>query len=176
MNVLNEKIDYKITKTDKGTWRRYLYPTGRVFTEYKSHATFMGWPIIHYTIGICPETGQRIIARGVIAIGRIAVGGLAIGQASFGLFAIGQACIGLIFALGQAAGGTYAIGQIACALYFALGQLAIGYISIGQLAIGVYAFGQMGIGRYVWSITVKNPEAMSFFKAFFLKLRNIFPI
>ncbi|MBD3322357.1 MAG: hypothetical protein GF350_14750 [Chitinivibrionales bacterium] len=165
--MLNSEIDYTIEKTSRGTWRRYLYPSGHHFCEYKSHATFMGWPVIHYTKGICPETGHRIIAKGLLAVGRIAVGGLAIGQASAGIIAVGQACFGVIFGLGQAAAGLYALGQLAAGLYLAIGQLAVGYIAVGQLAIGIYALGQVGIGKYVWSTTIENPEAKKLFKALF---------
>ena len=71
-NLLLEKVEYKIETTNFGVWRRFVYPNGSYFAEFKSHATFMGLPLFHYTRGKCPETGRRIIAKGVIAVGRLA--------------------------------------------------------------------------------------------------------
>jgi hypothetical protein len=164
-NVLLENPDYKIEQTATGVWRHYGYENGTSFHEFKSNATFMGLPMIHYTYGKCPETGRRVCAKGVIAIGRIAAGIIAMGQASFGLVAIGQLAIGLIFGLGQLSTGLAAIGQAAIGVYFGLGQLATGYIAIGQLAIGKYVLAQMGLGEFVLSMTRKDPQAIEFFKA-----------
>jgi hypothetical protein len=164
-NVLLENPDYKIEQTGLGTWRRYGYENGTSFHEFKSNAAFMGLPMIHYTYGKCPETGRRVCAKGVIAIGRIAAGVIAIGQASIGLVAIGQLAIGLIFGLGQLSTGLAAVGQAAIGVYFGLGQLATGYIAIGQLAIGKYVLAQMGLGEFVLSMTRKDPQAIEFFKA-----------
>lgn len=93
-NLLLENIDYKTDKTQFGVWRRFVYPNGDLFEEFKSHSRFMGFPLMHYTRGKCPETGQRIIAKGIIAIGRLTVGGLAIGQFATGYTAIGQFALG----------------------------------------------------------------------------------
>ena len=84
-NVLLERVEYQTETTHFGTWRCYLYPTGVYFAEFKSHSTFLGLPLVHYTRGICPETGKRIVAKGVIAIGRLATGILAVGQLGLGL-------------------------------------------------------------------------------------------
>jgi hypothetical protein len=73
----------------------------------------LGLPLLHYTRGICPETGRRIIAKGVLAVGRLAMGVLAIGHASFGAIAIGQLGLGILLGLGQGATGLYAVGQVA---------------------------------------------------------------
>src|SRR4030067_98430 len=135
-NLLLENVDYKIESTRFGVWRRFLYPTGAYFAEFKSHATFWGLPLLHYTHGKCPETGKRIIAKGVLAVGRLAMGVLAIGHASFGLIAIGQLGLGLLLGLGQGATGLYAIGQVAGGLLFGLGQIATGEIAIGQIGLG----------------------------------------
>jgi len=148
-----------------GVWRRYLYPTGARFAEFKSHATFLGWPLIHYTFGKCPETGRRIVAKGVIAVGRLAIGMIAIGHASMGLVAIGQLAIGIGFGLGQAATGIAAIGQIALGVNLGLGQIATGYVAIGQFAAGEYALGQLGFGTHVLSPKRADPEAIRFFKS-----------
>jgi len=164
-NLLLEKVEYKIETTNFGVWRRFLYPNGAYFTEFKSHAVFFRLPLLHYTRGKCPETGKRVVAKGVVAVGRLAMGILAIGQASFGAIAIGQAGLGLLLGLGQGATGLYAIGQAAIGLMFGLGQIATGEIAIGQLAYGNYVLAQVGYGDYVWSMKRADPEAVKFFKS-----------
>ena len=42
--------------------------------EYKSESELFGWPLIHITQGINPETSAPRVAKGIIAIGNIAVG------------------------------------------------------------------------------------------------------
>jgi hypothetical protein len=164
-NLLFEPVEYKITETDFGVWRRFLYPNGKLFEEFISHKTFMGMPLLHYTWGKCPETGNRIVAKGIIAIGRLAVGGLAIGHASAGVIAVGQLAIGLFFGLGQACTGLYALGQLAFACLFGIGQIATGITAIGQLGVGKYVLAQIGIGEYVWDIRGMAPEAREYFRA-----------
>jgi hypothetical protein len=172
-NVLLEKVEYKIEKTKLGTWRRYGYVTGMSFHEFKSDATFMGLPLIHYTFGRNPETGRRVVAKGVIAVGRFACGIVAIGHVSFGLVAVGQLAIGILFGLAQLATGLAAIGQGAIGLYFGLGQFATGHIAIGQFAIGTYVLAQAGLGKHVLSMASRDEGAIEFFKTFFLT-RNFF--
>ena len=100
-NMLLEEIQYSVQETAHGVWRRFLYPSGQRFAEFRSHLAWGNLPLVHYTYGVCPETGKRITARGVIAIGRFARGMIAIGQVSLGLVAIGQFSFGLIFCLAQ---------------------------------------------------------------------------
>lgn len=164
-NVLLENPDYKIEQTGLGTWRRYGYENGTSFREFKSHATMLGMPLLHYTFGKSPETGSRVCAKGVIAIGKLACGVIAIGHASIGIIAIGQLAIGLVFGLGQLSAGIAAVGQTAIGIYFGLGQLATGNIAIGQFAVGKYVFAQFGIGEHVLSMTRKDPGAIEFFKS-----------
>jgi len=163
-NLLLERVEYQFETTHFGIWRRYLYPTGVYFAELKSHSTFLGLPLVHYTHGICPETGKRIVAKGVLGIGRLATGVLAIGQASFGVVAVGQLGLGLLLGLGQGSTGWIAIGQLAIGVYFGLGQMATGSIAIGQLGLGKYVLVQMGFGEHVWSTKGSDPEAIEFFK------------
>lgn len=162
-NLLLEKVEYKIDTTAFGTWRRYVYPTGMRFEEFRSHAVWQGLPLLHYTNGICPETGKRVVAKGVIAIGRIAAGILAVGQAAFGIIAIGQLGLGLLLGLGQASSGIYAVGQLAVGLYFGLGQFATGYTAIGQFAAGKYILAQVGFGTYQVTTKHSDPEALAHF-------------
>src|SRR3990172_3775434 len=112
-NLLLENVEYKIETTSFGVWRRFVYLTGAYFAEFKSRATFLGLRLLHYTRGKCPETGRRIIAKGVVAVGRLAMGILAIGHASFGVIAIGQLGLGIVLGLGQGSTGIYAVGQFA---------------------------------------------------------------
>ena len=163
-NVLLEKPEYKIEQTATGVWRHYGYENGTSFHEFKSNATWHGLPVIHYTYGRNPETGRRVCAKGVIAVGRIACGIVAIGQASIGLIAIGQLAIGLLFGFGQLSTGVAAVAQAAIGVYFGLGQLATGYIAIGQFAFGKYVLAQFGAGEFVLSMTRKDSQAIEFFK------------
>ncbi len=134
-NLLNLAPDYQITRTASGFWRRYLYSNGALYSEYTSHSSFAGWPLVHIARGRSPETGRVITARGVIAIGQKAVGVLAIGQAAIGIVALGQAAAGMI-----------AIGQAACGILLGVGQVATGIVAIGQFAVGAVGFAQMGWG------------------------------
>ncbi|MEW6599956.1 MAG: hypothetical protein AB1499_03210 [Nitrospirota bacterium] len=164
-NLLLEQIEYKTDKTDMGTWRRYVYPTGEYFAEFTSHKKMFELPLIHYTRGKCPETGRRLVAKGIIAVGRLAAGVLAIGHASFGLVAIGQLGLGLIIGLGQASSGMYALGQLAIGFYFGAGQIATGITAIGQIACGKYVLAQIGIGKHVWTQKAADPEAVEYFRS-----------
>jgi len=169
-NLLLDDIEYKVEKSRFGVWRRYLYPTGASFAEFRSRGRLFGLPIVHYTRGICPETGRRVVAKGVVAVGRVAAGVLAIGQASFGLFALGQLGVGLLLGVGQASAGLTAIGQVAVGIYLGLGQLATGYIAIGQVGIGKYVLAQIGLGEHVWSQKYGDTEALRFFKSWAAQL------
>jgi hypothetical protein len=152
-NMLLQQIDYQVEETSWGTWRRFVYPTGSRFAEFKSRTGWGGMPLLHYTYGICPETGKRITARGFVAIG----------QVSIGLIAFGQLAIGLIFGLGQAATGAICIGQLAVSMIFAAGQICLGKIAIGQIVYGQYALGQLGWGDHVWDTRTIDPVAQDFF-------------
>ncbi len=163
-NMLLEEVEYATERTNLGVWRRYVYPSGARFAEFRSHGELLGLPLIHYTFGICPETGKRIVARGIVAVGRFAVGGIAIGQASAGLLALGQAAIGVAAGLGQFSTGVWSVGQIALGVAFGLGQIAVGRVAIGQLAYGTYVLAQIGRGTHVWSMTRTDPAAVSFYR------------
>src|SRR6478609_5377700 len=141
-NVLRSDVDYIVQETTNGVWRRYLYSDGRRFAEFKSYLNVGGLPLVHYTYGICPQTGRRITAHGIIAIGRIASGVVAIGQFAIGLVAIGQLSIGLLLALGQASFGAYCLGQ---------------------LAFGTNVLAQMGFGKHVVDMHGVDPAAKDFF-------------
>jgi len=169
---LPEDAGYRIERTRRGVWKRYRYPGGDGYSEFTSHARLGDWPLIHYTRGICPETGRRRVARGVLAIGRVAVGGMAIGQAAIGIIAVGQLGLGLLFGLGQAAAGWYGIGQLALAVELGAGQLAVGATAIGQLAYSEYVLAQAGFGTHVWDQESVNPEARCHFLELWDRLRR----
>jgi hypothetical protein len=162
-NLMLQEIQYQVEETTWGTWRRFVYPTGNRFAEFESRIHWGRMPLLHYTFGICPETGKRITAHGIIAVGRFAHGFIAVGQVSVGLVAIGQLAIGLVFGLGQAATGAICIGQLAVSMIFAFGQIGIGKIAIGQIVYGQYVLGQLGWGDHVWDTRTVDPIAQDFF-------------
>ncbi len=163
-NRLLEEIQYKIDQTKFGTWRRYGYANGANFEEFKSHAVLFGLPLVHYTYGRNPETGGRVVAKGILAVGRFAYGVIAIGHVAVGLLAIGQLAVGIGLGLGQFSTGVLAIGQAALGGWFGLGQFATGYVAIGQVAFGQYVLAQVGKGEFVLSMQRWDPEALRFFK------------
>ncbi len=139
-------VDYRIDTTAWGTWRSFLSPTGQHFREFRSHMAILGWPLIHYTNGVSPETGRRKMASGFIAVGRKAFGVVAIGQLAIGLVTIGQASLGLLLGIGQLSTGVVAVGQAAIGLQLGLGQLATGAVAIGQIGWGRHVLAQFGSG------------------------------
>lgn len=164
-NLFLEPIQYRIDETPRGTWRRFLYPSGELFEEFSTHQRLFGLPLLHFTRGRSPETGKRVTARGIIAVGRFAVGVIAIGQVSLGLVAIGQLAVGVLFGLGQASMGLAAIGQLAVGGALGLGQLVTGYVSVGQFGIGRYVLAQVGLGVHVWDTRAVSPVAEQFFRS-----------
>ena len=161
-NLLLQQPNYQITETSFGTWKRFLYPTGRGYAEFTSHQRIGDWPLFHYTSGICPETGRRRVAKGVFAVGRVAIGLVALGQAAFGGIAIGQAALGLFLGVGQAAAGLFALGQLAIG-GCCVGQVAIGAAAIGQFGVGLYVLAQHGFGEHIWDVHHADPIAKEFF-------------
>ncbi len=162
-NLLNKQPDYVITQSCWGETRKYLYESGMLFKEFKSKIKIGSLPLVHITSGVCPETGKRIWAKGIIAIGRKAIGVFAVGQLSIGVIAIGQLSIALGFAL----------AQLSIAGFFSIGQGAIGFVAIGQFAYGYYALGQMAYGQYILSISTRDFEAVNFFKGLWEKVRGL---
>lgn len=166
VNLLLEprEVEFLVEDNGKGVWRRFMFQDGRMFAEFKSHATLFGWPMLHITWGRNPETMRYVTAKGIIAIGRFAMGGLAIGQVSGGLIAIGQLAIGCFFGLGQATTGVFAIGQLAIGAVLGIGQFATGNVTIGQIAYGKYVLAQFGWGEHVWDMRGGDPLARQFFR------------
>jgi hypothetical protein len=93
--------------------------------EYKSEASFAGWPLIHISFKYRPSR-RPVPARGIIAIGQFACGVITISQFGIGVVSVSQFTI---------AG-------------FALAQFALAYSLIAQM--GVYV--QEGHGQIVKSV------------------------
>lgn len=163
-NLLLERVEYKIEETPRGVWRRFVYPNGQYFAEFRSHTTVFGLPLLHFTQGICPETGRRIVAKGFFAVGRFAMGVIALGQASAGIIAFGQASLGLLFCIAQASAGLAAVGQLAAGFNFGAGQIATGVTAIGQIGIGKYVLAQVGMGTHLWTPGHADPAAVQHFR------------
>lgn len=163
------EVEFLEQDNGKGVWRRFMYPDGRMFAEFRTHATLFGLPLLHITWGRNPETMRYITAKGIIAIGRFAWGGLAIGQVSGGIIAIGQLGIGFLFGFGQATTGLVAIGQAALGGMIGIGQFACGNMAIGQIAAGSYVLAQFGMGDHVWDMRQGDVQAVQFFRQLLFK-------
>jgi hypothetical protein len=149
-----------------------MYPSGRRYADFTSNTTVLGLPLLHYTSGISPETGAHAVSRGFVAVGYRAIGVIAVGRLAAGLVAVGQVSVGII-SLGQAALGVAALGQLAIGLALGVGQLACGVVCIAQVGFGKWVLAQLGIGKNVWSIWLKDPDAIDFFKNLPESLRHV---
>jgi hypothetical protein len=90
--------------------------------EYKSQATFLGWPLLHISFKY-RSNRVPVVAKGVIAVGQFGIGLVNISQFGIGLFSVSQFTI---------AG-------------YALAQFAAAYTCIAQ--IGLYV--ERGYGQFV---------------------------
>jgi len=103
--------------------------------EYRSKEEINGWPLIHINIGTHPETGQPLVAKGVVAIGNIAFGIVSIGAVAFGVVTLAAVGLGVV-SLAGIAFGIIALGAIALGYEYALGavvesaKIATGAISL----------------------------------------------
>ena len=91
--------------------------------EYKSRATFLGYPVLHIAFKYRPS-GRPVVARGVIAIGQFGIGVVNISQFGIGLVSIGQFTIAG-FALAQFAIAWELIAQIGLYINKGYGQVVI---------------------------------------------------
>ena len=131
--------------------------------EYRSETEVLGWPLVHITKGNDPKTGDRLVSKGVIAIGEVAIGVLALGGFAFGGLAVGGMAVGLI-AFGGLAIGVLAAGGIA------LGGLA----AVGGVAYSlVYAIGALAHAQYVISPFRMDQEIVELFERFLSGIRQI---
>jgi len=93
-----------------------------------------------------PGDGQAVVAKGVIAVGRLAMEFWPSVRHPLASSPLARLGFGLVLGLGQGVTGLYAIGQAAIGLMLGLGQIATGEIAIGQLAYGKYVLAQIGYG------------------------------
>jgi RNA polymerase sigma factor (sigma-70 family) len=130
--------------------------------EYRSRATLLGLPLIHWQwFGKVRRPDEKIKpAVGWIAVGQraygilfasggLAVGGIATGGFSFGLIALGGCSVGLL-ALGGFAFGGIALGGGAVG-YIASGGMAIGWLAAhgGIVAAHEFALGGAALGNHI---------------------------
>lgn len=98
--------------------------------EYRSKSEINGWPLIHINLGTHPETGQPLVAKGVVAIGNFAIGVVSIGAAAIGVVTLAA---------------------------FGLGIVSLASLAIGIVALGAVAFGyEIALGTVVFSPNVAN--------------------
>jgi serine/threonine protein kinase len=132
--------------------------------EYRSKTTLWGLPLVHIATGIDPVTGQKRIAKGIIAMGDVAVGVIALGGGAFGGITFGGASVGLVSFGGMAIGLLFALGGGALGM-IAIGGGAIGALAIGGAAIGYYAAGGGAWGVHAYGGNVQDPVAQQFFES-----------
>jgi len=101
--------------------------------EFRTKATFLGWPWIHVRVG-GSSSGKPGIAKGWFALGDMAIGGfLAVGGLAVGPVSFGGASLGLL-SVGGAAAGVCALGGLGVGLW-AVGGVAVGYLATGGCAL-----------------------------------------
>ncbi|MDD5349786.1 MAG: serine/threonine-protein kinase, partial [Chthoniobacteraceae bacterium] len=150
------------TPGSAGTEKPKAYPwNGPV--NYRSKATLFGLPLVHITQGTDPNTGRKLVARGIIAIGDIAQGVIAIGGCAMGGIALGGAAFG-VFSVGGLALGLWAFAGLALGLISAWGGFALAPIAMGGTAMGYFANGGRAWGMHVWDSITKDPVAVRFFQ------------
>jgi len=133
---------------------------GRGF-EWKSKQTFYGYPLVHVAFGRDAQNRIRV-AKGVIAIGQFGIG----------LITFAQFGVGILFGFGQFILGITGLAQFAITAFFGVGQFATGYVAIGQFALGYYALAQLGFAKYLWSASMRHPEAVEFFRQMLQSVRD----
>lgn len=100
--------------------------------KFRSKEEINGWPLIHINFGTNPETGQPLVAKGVVAIGNIAYGLVSIGAVAFGLVTLAGFGLGLV-SLSGIAMGIVALGGISFGYEYALGAV----VQSAKYAVGV---------------------------------------
>jgi RNA polymerase sigma factor (sigma-70 family) len=125
--ILDQRIDRR--RLIEMLERNGLRETTKPIREYRSKASFLGLPLIHYRIG------GSMAARGGTVRAWIALGDSAIG----GLFAFGGVAIAPICC------GGFGVGLIS------FSGCSIGLLALGGMAIGPWAFGAVGVGWFSFS-------------------------
>ena len=91
--------------------------------EYKSQATFLGWPLVHISFKYRPNR-MPVVAKGVIAVGQFGIGIVNVSQFGIGLFSLGQFTIAA-YALAQFAAAYACIAQIGLYVEQGYGQFVV---------------------------------------------------
>ena len=91
--------------------------------EYKSEATFFGWPLIHISFKYRPNR-MPVVAKGVIAVGQFGIGLVNISQFGVGLLSLSQFTIAG-YALAQFAAAYACIAQFGLYLEQGSGQFVV---------------------------------------------------
>jgi hypothetical protein len=105
--------------------------------KYRSNAEINGWPLIHINLGTHPETGQPLVAKGVVAVGNIAVGIVSIGAVAFGVVTVAGVGLGIVSMAGIAI-GIAAFGAIALGYDVSLGVIVLpSKFSLGVITLNV---------------------------------------
>ncbi len=128
--------------------------------HFQTGWNILGIPLVCIAFGR-NEAGRAIVAKGIIAIGKVSFGLISVGQFSLGILSIGQFGLGLI-----------AFGQVACSVFLGIGQVSTGMLSIGQFAVGLYCLGQIGWGKYIWSQGWTDMEAVALFSTIKMMILN----
>lgn len=117
--------------------------------EFRSDAKINDSPIIHINLGIDPETGRPLVAKGVVAIGTVAFGVVSIGAVAFGVVTLAGFGVGVVSLAGIAI-GIIAIGAIAMGYEFALGMLSLDFdyaawwlLSAAFIALIIWGLGKI---------------------------------
>jgi tRNA A-37 threonylcarbamoyl transferase component Bud32 len=131
--------------------------------NYKSKSTLFGWPLLHISFGIDPQTGRKRVAKGIFAIGDVACGVVSAGGCAMGGLTFGGMSLGLISTGGLAVGLIAAIGGLAVG-GFAWGGCGLGVIAMGGVAVGYYGFGGAAFGVHTLSSLGRDPAAVAFFE------------
>lgn len=92
--------------------------------EYRSHASFLGLPLVHIRIG-----DRFAILKGPVKA----------------WFAVGERAVGGLFAFGAIAVAPFSVGGIAIGL-LPFGGLAVGVIALGAFGLGIWSLGGLVIG------------------------------
>lgn len=106
--------------------------------KYRSKKDINGWPLIHINLGTHPETGQPLIAKGVVAIGNIAFGIVSIGAVAVGIVTVAGFGLGIVSLAGIAI-GIAALGAIALGYEVAFGAIVLpAKFALGAIVLDVH--------------------------------------
>jgi len=130
--------------------------------EYRSKTTIFGVPLMHINAGFDPVTGERRVAKGILALGDRAYGVIALGRTALGGIACGGFSAGLV-AVGGCSTGLITAGGIGLALLLSFAGISVAPVALGGLAVGYYSMGGVALGPHALSRYGQDPLAEKFF-------------